>query len=98
MKVIAEEYYKKPLGSNNVVLYAVKAAKVQQVINRTVYADQSSLLVGEVTTEEIRKTLFDMKSNKAFGSDDFTSDFFQSFLVCHRKRYCDSCQVLFCLG
>jgi hypothetical protein len=98
IKVIAEEYYKKLFGSNNVVFYAVKAARVQQVINRTIYADQSFLLVGEVTTEEIRKTSFDMKSNKALGSDDFTSNFFQRFLVCHRRRYCESFQVLFCLG
>jgi hypothetical protein len=48
---------------------------VQQVINITIYVDQSSLLVGEVTTEEIRKTLFDMESNKAPGPNGFTLNF-----------------------
>lgn len=78
IKDIAAEFYKKLLGSTQMVFDEVKAARVPQLITKTIPAEKADLLLREVTAEEIRRTLFDMKSNKAPGPDGFTSEFFKA--------------------
>lgn len=78
IKLVAENFYKKLLGTDHMVFNEAKATRIRQLIPRVIPADKAILLVKEVTEEEIRDTIFHMKANKAPGPDGFSADFFKA--------------------
>jgi hypothetical protein len=55
-----------------------KVARVKSLIPSATSIDKATLLVREVTYEEVRDTMFHMPSNKAPGPDGYTFEFFKT--------------------
>jgi hypothetical protein len=73
-----KNYYKKLLGTNQLVFNEAKATHIRQLIPRVISADKTVLLDKEVTEKEIRDTFFHMRANKAPGPDGFSAEFFKA--------------------
>jgi hypothetical protein len=67
IKQAAESFYKKLLGTNQLQFTASKADRVRHLISVAISTDQAALLEKEITADEIKDTLFNMKTNKAPG-------------------------------
>jgi hypothetical protein len=63
IKSTAEEFYKKLLGSSNMVFTADHVARPQQLLSPIISAERAALLDQNVSAEEIRNTIFSMPSN-----------------------------------
>lgn len=50
---------------------------VWEVINKKINKDQATILVGEVSIEQIKDTIFGMANNNESGMDKFRSFFFK---------------------
>jgi len=70
--------FMKPLGSSSMVFSKQHANRLKLLIPPIVSMESVVLLNKEVTVEEIKATLFNMKPNKAPGPDGFTADFFKA--------------------
>jgi hypothetical protein len=78
IKQEAKNFYKKLLGTDQMMFNESKAARIRQLIPIAIPVDKASLLEKEITEEEIRGTLFSMKANKNPGPDGFFADFFKA--------------------
>jgi hypothetical protein len=78
IKQVVESFYKKLLGTNQLQFTATKADRVRHLIFVAISTDQAALLEKEITADEIKDTLFNMKTNKAPGPDGFPMEFFKS--------------------
>jgi hypothetical protein len=78
IKEIAEDFYKKLLGSKQMVFTEENAVRLRQLISPSISAEKASMLDKDVTTEEIRATIFNMKSNKAHGPAGYPTKIFKS--------------------
>jgi hypothetical protein len=78
IKQVAASFYKKLLGTNQLQFTASKADRVRHLISVAISTDQAALLEKEITADEIKDTLFNMKNNKAPGLDGFPVEFFKS--------------------
>jgi hypothetical protein len=75
---VAESFYKKLLGTNQLQFTATKVDRVRHLISVAISTDQAALLEKEITADEIKDALFNMKNNKAPGPDGFPVEFFKS--------------------
>jgi hypothetical protein len=73
-----EDFYKKLLVSKQMVFTKENAARLRQLISPSISAERASMLDKDVTIEEIRATIFNMKSIKAHGPDGYPAKFFKS--------------------
>jgi hypothetical protein len=71
IKDVAVNFYKHLLGSDSLIFDSLKAERVSQLVTPILSSDQCARLQAVVTEEEIKATLFAMKSNKAPGPDGF---------------------------
>jgi hypothetical protein len=78
IKGVVERFYRNLLGTKHMVFTEEHTTRIQQLISPTISADKSLLLEKEVTAEEIKETIFSMKSNKAPSPDGYTADFFKA--------------------
>jgi hypothetical protein len=79
IKQVAVKFYEKLLGTNQMQFTKEKA---DRIILATIPSNKVAILEREVTSEEIRDTLFHMPINKAHGPDGYTVEFFKdSWLV-----------------
>lgn len=78
IKGIAEDFYKKLLGSNQIMFSGECDARLRQLISPVVSAKRAALLEKVVSVEEIKSTIFSMKANKAPSPDGYTAKFFKS--------------------
>jgi len=78
IKGLAEEFYKKLLGTSQMGFSDEFATRITHLISPIVPAESAALLEKPVTAEEIKKTMFSMPLNKAPGPDGFTTEFFKS--------------------
>jgi hypothetical protein len=78
IKGLAEEFYKKLLGTSQMGFSDEFAARITHLISPVVSAESAALLEKPVTAEEIKKTMFSMPLNKSPCSDGFTTEFFKS--------------------
>jgi hypothetical protein len=78
LKSMALEFYRNLLGSKNTHFTDASAERVKQLISPIVPIEEATLLERDVTAEEIKKTIFSMKSNKAPGPDGYTAEFYKS--------------------
>ena len=78
IKQVAENFYKKLLGTNQMQFADTKAAQIRQLIPVAISVEQAVMLEKEATAEEIRDTLFHMKASKAPSPNGFSADFFKS--------------------
>jgi hypothetical protein len=76
IKLVAENFYKKLLGIDQLLFNESKAAHLRQLILVAIPDDKAVLLEKEITEEENRDTIFYMKTNKALGLDGFSVNFF----------------------
>lgn len=77
IKRVAVEFYKKLLGSISNQFDELKAERIRQLVKKSISEDQSNAMQKEVSTKEIKKTIFEMKSGKPPGAPDgFSADFF----------------------
>jgi hypothetical protein len=65
IKLVAENFYKKLLGTNQMQFNEAKAAQIRHLIPVAISADKATCVGEKVPAEEIRDTLFHMKANKA---------------------------------
>ena len=75
---MAKNFYKNLLVIDQMIFNEAKADHIRHLILVTISTDKAVLLDKEVTKDEIKETLFHMKSNKASGSDGFSVDFFKA--------------------
>jgi len=78
IKETTEDFYKKLLGSKQMVFMEENAARLRQLISPSISAERASMLDKDVTVEEIRATILNMKSNKAHGPDGYPAKIFKS--------------------
>jgi hypothetical protein len=78
IKSVAEDFYKNLLGSSHMVFPEEFSVRLAQLISPIVSAESAGLLEKLVSADEIKTTIFSMKSNKSPGPDGFTVDFFKS--------------------
>jgi hypothetical protein len=78
IKGLAEDFYKKLLGTSQMGFSDEIAARITHLISPVVSAESAALLEQPVTAEEIKRTMFSMPLNKAPGPDGFTTEFFKS--------------------
>jgi len=78
IKGVVERFYRNLWGTKHMVFTEGHTTRIQQLSSPTISADKSLLLEKEVTAEEIKETIFSMKSNKAPGPDGHTADFFKA--------------------
>ena len=76
IKLVVENFYNKLLGTNLMTFTNEKAARIRQLVSVANSAENVVSLEKEITKEEIRETLFSMKSNKDLGPDGFSAEFF----------------------
>jgi hypothetical protein len=77
IKLVAENFYKKLLGIDQLLFNESKAARLRQLIPVAIPDEKAILLEKEITEEEIRDTIFHMKTNKALRPNGFSVDFFK---------------------
>jgi len=53
-------------------------ARVSQLVSPVVSIDKAAMLERDVSAEEIKDTIFSMKTNKSPGTDGYTADFFKA--------------------
>jgi hypothetical protein len=75
---VAESFYKKLLSTNQLQFTAIRANHVRHLISVAISTDQDALLEKEIIADEIKDTLFNMKTNNALGPDGFPMEFFKS--------------------
>ena len=56
----------------------IKATRIRQLVPVAISTEKAVLLEKAITEEEIKETLFSMKSNKAPGHDGFSAEFFKA--------------------
>ena len=78
IKKVAVDFYKNLLGIEQLHFNAAKADRISQLIPVAISPDLAANLEREVSTEEIKDTLFHMHANKALGHDGFPTYFFKS--------------------
>jgi hypothetical protein len=78
MKQVAKKFYKQLLRIDKRIFNEFKASRIRKLIPIAIPVEKASLLEKEITKEEIRRTLFNMKANKALGLDGFSADFFKA--------------------
>jgi hypothetical protein len=71
IKQVTKKFYKQLLGTDQRIFNESKADRIRQLILLTIPVEKASLLEKEITEEEIRRTLFSMKANKAPGPMGF---------------------------
>ena len=77
IKQVAVKFYEKLLGTNHTQFTSEKADRIRSLIPTAIPSSKLAMLEREVTTEEIRDTLFHMPLNKAPGPDGFPTEFFK---------------------
>jgi hypothetical protein len=77
IKQVALKFYEKLLGTNHTQFTIDKADMIRSLIPTTIPSSKLAILEREVTTEEIRETLFHMPLNKAQSPDGYSTDFFK---------------------
>jgi pimeloyl-CoA synthetase len=70
IKKMVAQFYEKLLGSNQMQFTKLKVARIRHLIPTVISSDKVANLE-EITTEEIRDTLFHMLANKAPGPDGY---------------------------
>lgn len=78
MKEVAVSFYKNLLGTSYICFENGKADGVRQLVHTHITEQQVVDLQKEVLIDEIKRSLFGMKHNKAFGPDRYTVEFFKS--------------------
>lgn len=76
-KRVTVEFCKQLLGSTSNQFDELKAERIQQLMKKIISEDESNVKKKKVSTEEIKKTIFEMKSDQAPGTDGFSARFFQ---------------------
>jgi hypothetical protein len=74
---VALKFYEKLLGTNHTQFIAEKAVRIKSLIPTAIPSNKLAMLEKEVTTEEIRDTLFHMPLNKVPGLDGYSAEFFK---------------------
>lgn len=77
IKKVEEDFYRKLLGSSSNQFDGQKAGRLEQLLNRNIADSVRADMVKEVSAEEIRKTIFSMKSSKVPGPNGFSAGPFQ---------------------
>jgi hypothetical protein len=77
IKKEAVEYYQKLLGSTSNEFDGRKARRVNQLLKKQLTEDQIYVMQKDDTKEEIKSTMFAMKSNRASGLYGFSAGFFK---------------------
>jgi hypothetical protein len=73
---VALKFYEKLLGTNHTQFTIEKADMIRSLIPTVIPSSKPAMLEREVTTEEIRETLFHMPLNKAPSPDGLLSRVF----------------------
>jgi hypothetical protein len=76
IKQVALKFYEKLLGTNHTQFTIEKADMIRSLIPTAIPSSKPAKLEREVTTEEIRETLFHMPLNKAPSPNDLLSRVF----------------------
>jgi hypothetical protein len=87
IKLVAENFYKKLLGTDQLLFNESKAARLRQLIPVAIPDDKAVLLEKEITEEENRDTIFHMKTNKAPWPDGFLLIFLKLLGLLLGKRW-----------
>lgn len=76
--MVAVDYYKKLLGSTSHLFEESKADRVNSLLLNKISEVQAREMEREVTEDEIKSTIFAMKSSKAPGPDGCSAGFFKA--------------------
>jgi hypothetical protein len=98
IKKVAVDFYKNLLGTDQLQFTEAKVARIKQLILVVISSEHASILEKEVSTKEIKDTLFHMKANMAPGSDGFFCKFFKASWVIVGQEVVDAIKGFFNYG
>jgi len=81
IKEMAIDFYKNLLGCSTHVFSKTQADRVAQLIQRQFSATCIEGMGATISRDEVRRTIFSMKPNKAPGPDGFSARFFHKALA-----------------